>query len=155
MIFWDIDGTVRDIHSPVYGKNVVPLNWDSKTNGIDFCDYIDNNLQLLENAPPTEYYKIVCQYKKPHFLTRQPLPWIPYTTKWLKNHFENFIVDFIPEIEDKLDFIGPDDYIIDDYPKFSDYSQIILVDYPYNSHVFCKYRVKSPSELKKILAELE
>ena len=41
----------------------------------------------------------------------------------------------------------PNTLLIEDNPKFSDYSRIILIDQPYNQKVEANIRVSSPEEL--------
>ncbi|HPO91345.1 MAG TPA: hypothetical protein PLJ44_09580 [Victivallales bacterium] len=151
-IFWDLDGVLRDLSGSVF-KNK-PNSWNYKENNENIFDKVRKDYSILINAKPTPYLKIALSFPFIKILTCQPDDWKPFTEKWVEKHLSRIAYEIIYTLnqEQKLTIIKSfDAYLIDDCPQFSDYSRIVLIDAPYNRHIKCKIRVKSPNELKTIL----
>jgi hypothetical protein len=48
-------------------------------------------------------------------------------------------ITYVDNGRDKLALLAPEDLLIEDYPLFEDYSQIILLNQPYNREVLAPY----------------
>jgi hypothetical protein len=150
-IFWDLDGVLRDLCTPIFGHE--PSVWHHiNEQGKDAVDIIEADLCILATAPPTEYFDYVVQNHAPiHLVTHQKEHWRPFTIEWFKQFLDiPFIVNYVRP-EHKLDFVGEGNYIVEDYPMFSDYSKVILVDRMYNRHIKSPIRVRNIKELEDIL----
>jgi hypothetical protein len=151
MIYFDIDGVTRDLHSRVFSEEVT--NWNQKTTrGETLLDIVNGNPSLCKTSPPTEYLPVIKSVGKPDFLSIQPPTWRKYTVEWLDYHVGLHAVQFLDHGENKLEFLRSGDVLVEDYPFFKDYSQIILIDRPYNRNVVCQRRVSTPTQL---LQEIE
>lgn len=153
MIYWDLDGVIRNLSG-----NIIPgkiHTWGQLApNGQTICDYIDNHLDVLETAKPTIFRDIVMELPRIALMTRQPEHWRKGTIKWIKDNIPGRVtsITWVKNIEDKLEYLNKDDILIEDYPYFSDYSQIYLVDWPYNECVQKPLaRVLSPNHLRRLL----
>jgi hypothetical protein len=152
MIYFDIDGVVRDLLT-LMGAN--PQHWDFEHNGETLIQFYDRYLYRLRVAPVTEYYDTITQFTdNPTFITRCKESWRLPTHDWLSAHFATFRCIFVNEPEEKLNWLQEGDFLVEDYPGFSDYSQIILIDTPYNQNVYCERRVRTPAELWLYLADI-
>ncbi len=152
MIYFDFDGVIRDLCTAI-GQ---PFDsWDTLIDGKTFVDYIDDNLHLLLDAPPTEYYSVINNYSKDIvIMTCQPELWRPSYEKWIDAYFSNRNVKtiFVENISDKMRLLQKEDFLVDDYPRFNDYSQVILIKRVYNRFVKGAYmETKYPEELQKFL----
>jgi hypothetical protein len=148
VIYFDIDGVVRDLCTAMWG--ITPVIWEHKDkDGRGVCDIINSNLPLLENAPPTEYVPYISTLDHLFFISWQDKQWEPYTINWLNKWIgcSRFDVRFVKNTHEKLDMLKEGDILVEDYPNYADYSKIILIDQPYNQKVSCNRRVKSPKEL--------
>ena len=154
MIYFDLDGTIRNLCQPLFGDKEVS-HWRERTaSGETISNYIDRNLHILEDCPPTEYYPVVNALPyAPTILTHQRQNWVSYTERWLRKHFDAFHMIIVDSIRDKEPYLKSGDWLIDDYPFFSDdiTDRLILIDYPYNRESKCKFRVKTPKELEDVL----
>lgn len=160
MIFFDIDGVVRNLCG-VHSSD--RMEWSTNIGDDSLCSHIDKNLQELVASPETPYCKIVREYGIKFgltFISHQHPSWRGPTCEWLNNHFGDIScvnVIFTAEGGDsKLQFLKPWDLIVEDYPMFSDNSQVIMIDYPYNTQGkllggFPMVRIRNPEELRKIL----
>lgn len=154
MIYFDLDGVIRDLAMGVCGY--VPNSWDEKINGMGIVELINGSLELLTTSPPTKYYNIIKElFPHPHIVTLQTESWKMLTLQWLHNYFDGHHVRFVEEFSHKLDIVGAD-LIVDDYPFFDKqfYKQVILVRYPYNENVKeedCYAVVSSENELREVL----
>lgn len=152
MIYFDIDGVVRDL---LHSMGANPQQWDFTHNGETLIKFYDRNLDMLTTAPTTEYYSTIEQFdENPTFITRCKESWRIPTHDWLADHFATFRCIFVNEPEEKLHQLQEGDFLVEDYPGFSDYSQIILIDTPYNQNVYCERRVRTPAELWLNLADI-
>ena len=162
-IFFDIDGVLRDTNGILIKKYRLPYptswyanEWDKL--GLNIYDLVAIDYNVLFEANPTKYFKIILNYGKNNggleIWSHQPPSWRPHTKKWLNKNLQG--------IKYKLRFLTPkqkayrlskikDGLLVDDFPLFSNYDKIILVDYPYNRNVKKGRRISSPKELKDIL----
>jgi FMN phosphatase YigB (HAD superfamily) len=146
-VFWDLDGVLRDIHGNFNGGSI--HSWDVRdSSGNGIVEYIDNNLSLLETAPTFKYIDIAMQFHPIHIVSAQPDHWRKYTSKWLDNYLPDAKVKYLLNTEDKLKYLESGRRIlIEDYPYYSDYTHIILIDRPYNQNVVTQKRVHNNEEL--------
>jgi len=160
VIFFDLDGVIRDLCGAVF-KNE-PENWEWEEEGEDLYTKVSRDLSALERAKPTEYYPLVLSLGFVFILSSQPKEWRIFTTRWLDfwfNQNEAFTSSggemyyrFVDSPRDKLRIIRPGDVLVEDYPYFNDYSQIILIDRKYNRNVENpRRRVKTVEELREAL----
>jgi len=141
MIYWDLDGCIRDLASPLHGGSA-PMSWSQPLpNGWDICAYISDNKHILTECPPTEYYGVAKGLPSISIISCQPESWRPFTTRWIRKHFDMATTDitYVDNGRDKLALLAPEDLLIEDYPLFEDYSQIILLNQPYNREVLAPY----------------
>jgi len=143
----DIDEVVRDLMYYVPGTT---KTWDD---GNPIFGIIKKNPELLSIAPVTKYYTTIRDnIPDITFLSCQLMFWRKYTDIWLNTHFKNFKVIYTSTFKEKINYIRNSVFVIEDYPKFDDYSSIILIDYLYNRDVKNPYaRIKTPNQLKNIL----
>ena len=153
MIHFDIDGVCRHLIGAIVEGGI--NQWDQPMpNGQGVCEYIDDHLDLLMTAPATRYCAAIKKLKNVHFISCQPSSWRPGTAYWIYKHFPNsqVTIDFVEKPEEKMEFLDYNDFLVEDYPKFEDYSKIILIDWPYNRHVEKPaLRITEPWQLKNIL----
>lgn len=159
-LWLDIDGVMRDLSLvlPVY-----PRTWIEKINGETFMEYFDNRLDLLFDAPQTEYFPIICEFVKKkecaNIITCQPDNWKPYTLRWLDFNFglydiKEYFIRYVDRIDDKVFYIKDNEILLEDYPFFpkSMKDKTILIDRPYNQNTKNYIvRVKTPQQLRNIL----
>jgi hypothetical protein len=153
VVYYDIDGCLRDLAGAVCGKTPDTYEYQNAF-GEGFCDIVDKNLHFLLEAKPTIYYPIVRMFCPITIITCQPELWIPNTAKWLMDHFKRGEIRYVEVVghpKDKLKLLKEGDFLVEDYPMFDDYSQIILIDHPYNQNVHAKIIVKSPEHLLETL----
>lgn len=158
-LFIDIDGIVRDIHIPAMKKPAQV--WAVKIKGVSFVDYVTKHIdEILPNCKKAEYYDVVkewiglASYVNLEFLSCQPESWIPYTEKWLHEHFPGMPYQFVGTPEEKLGIVRKNNaWLIDDYPNFSDYSKVIIADKPYNQKSKGNVRVRDKEEFMYILLQ--
>ena len=129
MIYFDIDGVARHLNMAVYGYD--PNQWAKKNDkGLTLLNMVDADPSICARAPPTEYLPFINSLPGVVFLSNQAPSWQKFTDAWLHKHIKiSFRVHYVV---DKLACIQPTDYIMDDYPFFKSYDQILLVDRPYN-----------------------
>jgi len=149
MIYFDLDGVIRDLCGIT---NQEFPTWCSDIQGMNFIEYFDKNLHLLLEAPPTEYYTVINNYSKDIvIMTSQPENWRQNTIKWIDAYFSNRDIKIIFD-DKKLHFLAERDFLVEDYPYFENYSQIVLVKRPYNKDVKGAYlEISCPEELEKFL----
>ncbi|MDD5062063.1 MAG: hypothetical protein PHN44_07280 [Candidatus Marinimicrobia bacterium] len=151
MIYWDLDNVLRDLCKPVWGRDAV--EWFEKKDGMSFVEYLNAHPEILTDAPPTQYLSVALGMKNLHIWTATQTNWIEPTWIWIKNHIGLPKIEFFSSGEEKLKRLqeDPTDYLIEDSPNFSDYSQIILIDKPYNGHIDAHIRVGYADFLKTII----
>jgi len=154
-VIFDLDGVLRDLCSAVWGE--YPSNWTNTYKGINLYKYVkEHNYKPLLTAKSLPYIFVALSLPEVNILSCQPEDWRDYTMKWIKKYFKNKRVfyEFTETAEEKEIIMRKLDnfYLIDDYPFYSDYSRIILVDRPYNKNVKNPFRrVKTPDELRELI----
>ena len=151
-LFWDIDGTIRQLDKPTIGEEL-PF-WNYKKNGVGFCTLVDNNLSILENAQPYSYLNVLNEQAKAVIITHQPEKWKPYTERWLAYWVKiPYEVIYVNCIEEKLEYLDDDSYLVDDYPSFFNYDKILLVDRLWNRGVKATNRIFGTKALRIFLSD--
>lgn len=157
---WDIDGVLRDLSSVFKNR---PDRWDYKEDGKDIFNIINKNPSILTRIKPLPYLKIALQFPFLTIITIQPENWKNYTSIWLETHLNSisYNVIWLNKHEDKLITLSELEkkhncryFLIDDYPLFSNYSKVILIDTDYNKFVKANYRVSNSNQLKTIINTL-
>jgi len=169
LLFWDIDGVLRDLYSSVFGDE--PDDWNKKINNLGLVEYVSQNKDILLNAKTDKYYNVLIKTKELSnienvILSCQPSDWINFTKNWLKNHnLDDMKVEFVQTAEEKLKKLEKElfnkkwlsVYLIDDYPF--DFSNdeifrffVLLIDKKYNKSTNTYYRIKSPKELEEFIS---
>lgn len=163
-VFFDLDGVIRDLGKVVF-KGAVVTDWLQPVDGkYEFFSYMKENMHLLEEAPPTQYYDTIYNYyrmgfkegKKLNILTHQPKEWRSKTKKWIKKYFPdaNYDIMFVDSSEEKLEHIE-NGVLIDDHPKLVGNSQVIAIDSSWNQPaVNGQFRIKTVEQLEKIISYL-
>lgn len=151
-IFFDLDGVIRDIHKAVFGDEYIS-DWDSKPkNGKGLFETVKENMSVIETALPTKYYEVISLYEPISIISCQPDDWRPYTERWMNKYLPFSKIVYTHTAEEKLGMLGDFDVLIEDYPNFSDYSKIILIDTTYNQNVKGeRMRIKEPIQLDYFL----
>lgn len=154
MLYWDIDGVLRLLYCSTFRYE--PNSWDEKLNGKSHIDIVNEHPEICLYAPPSEYLEIVNTYcNHLHLLSNQLPSWITWTNKWLNKHVKiPYDVKYTKNPAHKISLLGSNDYLVEDYPKFQDYSKIILINRKYNQDTKCPIRISKPNELIKIIAKL-
>jgi hypothetical protein len=160
-IVFDLDGVLRDLNGYLESKFDIPYpqEWYWNHQGKNIFDWIEqDHFATLVYAPATEYERIAkFNFEQLEIWTNQPEKWILYTTLWLTNHFPDAIVHYL-NTQEKQEWLknNPDTYLVEDCPLFTDYSQILLIDRPYNRHLVVPHRIHSAEELSSwILSRME
>lgn len=157
MIYFDLDNTIRhlNIFNEIAGG---PNHWRQRmSDGTSIVNYIDNNVNILTDSPPTEYYSIIKRYVAcPVILTHQKEHWLPYTRQWLNNHFWQYELINVDSPSEKEKYLNIGDYLVDDYPHFSSKitDNLLLISMNYNQDSPCKTRIVKPSDLVPYLREI-
>jgi hypothetical protein len=148
MIYFDLDGVIRDLHGALNWK---PTKWEETIKGVNFYEYIDSHPEVLLDANPTEYCEIIKQHN-PLIISAQPNNWRLLTLQWLVKHVPNLKgIIFTDTPNDKFKHVRPSDFLIEDCPRLKSYSNVILIDRPWNQDVKTLNRIKTPSELDEVL----
>jgi hypothetical protein len=151
MIYFDLHGVISNLSKAVFGFE--PPSWHYKIKNENLLDKVEADVNLLECCPPTEYYDIISELQFIFIISSQPEHWREKSDNWLWNHFnpENVFRKYVNSPQEKLDILKPGDLLVEDYPFFKDYSQIILIDRLYNQKVKTDRRVKTPAELREYI----
>ena len=151
MLYWDLDGVLRLFGSYVLGYE--PEVWDAKHNGKTVVDLVNEHPEICLYAPESEYLPIVNECcNKIHILTNQLPNWIPWTDKWLNNHIKiSYEVIYTNGPDDKMAYLDDNDILIEDYPRYSDYSKIALITRNYNKDLIVPTRISNQFELINFL----
>ena len=154
MIYFDLDGVIRDISVVLFGGD--PKEWGSKVkSGENVPDFIDNNLNVLVEAPVTDFYRFR-DYEIGCILSCQPVRWRFYTDQWIDKFCPGVDVHYVKKPEDKLSILKNGDFLVEDYPFFSDYSKIVLVRRLYNINIVNPFaEARTWMELNEIIGELQ
>lgn len=161
-ICYDLDEVVRDLGTLIHKRFKIPEYlqgvWWNNYKGLNFYDWMTKDLSILIEAPTTEYYKTIKSFNNGsiiEFWSHQPKEWQPYTMKWIKKHFNSYVVRFLDR-EEKYEELKkqPNTLLVEDSPFFPSYKQIILLSKPYNLQCKAKIRIKTPKELKELLERI-
>lgn len=157
-IKFDIDGVCRNLGIIHKRFNIPKLtnNWHWKYKGKDVYDWVAEDLSILESAPSLEYIEAIKEFGKNHkieFWTHQPKDWEPHTRRWIKKFFGDKCKIVFLKPNEKFNRLkkNKNTLLVDDYPLFKDYKQIILVNQYYNQDTKAPIRVKNNKELSKEL----
>lgn len=148
-VYWDIDGVIRNLSVEALGREA--SHWEDKENGKTVVDLVNEDLDILLRAKPLPYLGLANSFLKGiQFLSYQPKTWRPNTLEWLREYMQvPFSVRFAQE---KLALLKPGDWLIDDFPFFRSFQQVILVKQPYNKGAEARIRVDSPLKLEAFLS---
>ena len=153
MILFDLDGVLRDLCGAITKEPVT--EWNPLINGVSFMDAVNSDLNVLATAPPTIYHQFVSRLSHVHLLTSQPKRWRFFTQQWISKNFlpcNNVSVTYVDHPREKLALLSDSDILVEDYPYFTDYSKILLIDHPYNRHVKNPIeRITTPGQLARAL----
>ena len=152
-ILFDLDGVLRMFGS--YALGFEPDDWDAKHNGKSVIDIINERPEMCAYCPESEYLPIVNE-KLDHItiLTNQLDRWIPFTEIWLQRHIKiPYDVVYTKNSDQKLTYLGKHDWIVEDFPKFKDYSNIALITRNYNKKLNVPLRISNVDEFTKFLEE--
>lgn len=159
-IVWDLDGVLRDLSTGVINKfgGDYPDKWNHVfASGKKMCDTINNNMEILVQAPPTAYCSVAKKFCDPiEIWTSQAPAWREHTTKWVEEHLGICDIHFLTREEKakRLDEF-PDAVLIEDSPCFKSYKSIILIDRPYNQNVKKAFRIFGTKHLINVFEMLE
>lgn len=158
MIHFDLDGVIRNLYTKATGDNHRECNnWFCYKNDKGILDLIEENLlENLLDSEPTEFYDHIKNLPFISIITCQASHWRPLTTQWIYDHFDRdqVKIQFVRDAHQKLYLLREGDLLVEDYPYFRDYRQIVLIDYPYNRLIRHPYlRVEKPEELAAFLME--
>ena len=134
-----------------HAVNYNELNtWDYRNEkGQSIIDIVNEHPEICLHSPESEYLPVVNDWLD-HItiLSNQLSSWIPFTNRWLNNHIIiPYEVIYTKGPNDKLKYLTNGDWLIEDYPKFSDYNNIVLIDRPYNQSLDVPIRVRNPKQL--------
>lgn len=154
MIYFDLDGVIRSLSPTALGYPAP--HWWHKKDGKTIVDLINEDLRILTESPPTEYYPIIKELPEINIITHQPEHWKERTTEWISHHFpgKEINIAYVNSPEEKMEYLYDGDYLVEDYPFFKDYSRIILIDRAYNGQAAAPVRIYQPEELRKCLKPL-
>ena len=151
-LYFDLDGVLREFGSYVLGYE--PTHWDAiNTEGKTVIQIVNERPEICLECPETEYLPIVNKYLDNIIILSNQLPlWAPYTSQWLNNHIKiPYRVIYTSGPEEKLRVLKSKDVIVEDYPKFLDYSQVALITRSYNKHLDVPCRISNVWEFKEFL----
>lgn len=155
-IIWDLDGVLRDLSG--YTAQVegcpYPDKWDYLYKGKTIYECIDANLNILTQAKPTAYLKVLKTWdSSPEIWTNQPDDWKPRTLSWIKGNIgTSATVKFLTR-EQKEEHLKADEnkILIEDCPKFVSFERIMLIDRPYNQEPKKVLRIFGPKHLANMI----
>lgn len=157
MIYWDVDGVLRNLTGLVWGED--PEHWDTLSpSNEDIFDILKKHPEYYLDAKAFKNVQVAKDYEAHHgsitFLTHQKSEKAQkYTSLWLASHFKNFNINFVDSMLDKESYLEHG-FLIDDCPLFKDYSKIILVHHRYNKHIQAPMRVFTWRDLETCLLKL-
>lgn len=163
-IFYDFDGVIRFTLQPLFGrekkhwqeppdcwKNM--KNYSTKT----LIEFYISNPEYQYYAPPTKYLKTILRLRDKgipiQIVSNQVSKWREPTCTWISHYIGGtWDIHFTDDFEKKFDYMKSDSKglykIVEDYPNFDSYKNIILIDKPYNQCVKNPYkRIKTCKEL--------
>ena len=160
MIYFDLDMVIRDFVPTIWGGEE-PLTWSQKVEGGSLYDYVRRNKEeVLLNSPETKYASVIKEAMKGKTITivsSQPEDWREETTEWITKHLGEAEIHYTKDSDEKLKLLSPEDILIDDSPNFSNFEQVALVRYPYNTIVLEKHKpfavISSVEDMKKLIQQ--
>ena len=157
-LVFDLDGVLRDLYSYISKKYKIlyPTVWDFDIKGKNIFETIRSDLDILIKAKPTKYLKIIkklYKIKDIEIWTAQPPDWQYFTSIWIDHYIgKDCKVLFLTGEQKRVELNKrKDTYLLEDSPNFKSYSNILLIDRPYNHHIKHCFRIKSPKHLKDII----
>ena len=155
-IVWDLDGVLRDLSGYVATLRgcEYPKTWNADYNGKSIFECIDENLNILTDAPPTAYLKIMKKYfSNPEIWTNQKDSWKHPTMEWIRKHVgKEFDVRFLSSEEKEMRLANKEDVLlIEDTPNFKHYDRVLLIDRPYNQEVKSAIRIFGTKHLDNMI----
>lgn len=155
-LVFDLDGVFRELNLYLKEKYSVPYptDWFDKFKGRDIFEWARvDDYHILIEAPPTKYLDVVKRYiKEPEIWTCQPEDWKPYTNEWIDFHIGKCKVIYMTS-EEKRERLDKENgcILVEDYPLFTNYDRIILIDRPYNRCVrFGVRRISTAQEFETL-----
>ena len=158
MIYWDIDGTIRNLVGEIWHEEF--SDWDQNApDGRTIWETLKEKPFIYYSAKPFPYIEVAKEYERKNgvieFVSHQPIiPARYYTSSWLSKYFRSFKLNYVIDPKEKEKFIV-DDYIVEDYPFFPDYSHVILINRKYNEKTDAPMRVFNCSQLHFYIDEIE
>lgn len=158
-IIFDLDGILRDLIG-AFCKDLnlpIPTKWEFKKGDKTIYEWMEEkDYEPLVTSFPTEYYRTIRNNTKDMEIWTDQIPeWRPYTEEWIRIHLGKCKIRYLLTSEKESRLYGlKNTYLVEDCPNFKDYSNIILIDRPYNQNVKAPNRMKTPSELETILTSL-
>ncbi len=151
MLYWDLDGVLRILGSHVLGYE--PKNWHDTYNGKTIIELVNEHPELCMTCPESEYLSIVNEkLRNIIILTNQLDDWIPFTEIWLRRHMKiPYDVVYTKSGEQKLQYLGKNDVLVEDFPGFRNYDNIALVTRRYNKHLNVPCRISSLIDLRRLI----
>ena len=157
---FDLDGVMRDLHKYIekkFDSKITHWGW-TNGNGEDVCDVINNDLDILLKAEPTEYLQTILKYyPKPEIWTDQPDHWIYGTLEWINYNVGTDCKVRILDTGKKRERLDShkDLVLVEDSPNFDDYERIVLIDKRHNKGVNASVRVYNEMELENELKQAQ
>jgi len=140
MIYFDIDGVIRNLDVTFEDDF---STWESFTDKHMHMIY-DNPKKHLEDAPVFLQMKAFIDTFHDTFpivfLTCSDISLRIYTERFIQKHFPFAYIEFFDKPEDKLKHISEEDFLVDDYPYYSD-DRVILVEREYNKKFADNYKI--------------
>jgi len=151
VIFWDLDGVLREFGTYILGYE--PSHWNATRDGKTVIEIVNEHPEICAYCPETKYLKIVNEYMDKITIMSNQLPsWMAFTNRWLNRHIKiPYEVIYTNGPQEKLAMLKPGDFIVEDYPCFSDYSQVALINYAYNKHLDVPIRIFDTRQLEEFL----
>jgi hypothetical protein len=153
MVYFDLDGVIRSLHSKIGIKERESWN-ELMPNGDTLCEYIDKHKDILLSSEHTEYFDVIKKYSPITILSHQPIGWRVNTMRWIDYRLPDANIIFVGKADDKLRFMSFGDTLVEDSPNFESwvYPQVLLIDWKYNRHITnAKARITKPEQLKEYL----
>jgi hypothetical protein len=155
-IVWDLDGVLRDLSGYVAKLRGCPYpkTWNADYGGKDIYECIDENLNILVDAPPTAYLKIMKKhFSNPEIWTSQKDSWKQPTMDWIREHVgKDFDVHFLRCEEKEAKLAKKEDVLlVEDTPNFKSYDRVLLIDRPYNQGVVGAVRIFGTKHLNNMV----
>jgi hypothetical protein len=152
-IYFDLDEVLRNTNRMVFGHTNGRYNWEQKVEGMTYVEYINKHLEILVDAPPTPYLKVVRKYfPQPRIATFQPAKWMPYTQKWLDRHIPNAIVYNFDSFAAKWHSVVVElgGILVEDSPRLPSYKGVAIIDFYYNRRLQPTHFPENNKPMKRI-----